>query len=339
MTTARHTYAWTSPYHGSWVEHFYRCHFHNLYGSKIITERHFRDLLETVSERPQIMLMGNFILDRAAIVGLCRAENINVTHCEDGFFPHYQTMHADPLGFCWESSLPRMIFRVCRDGPRTSAQQARRQWLAVPRGALPPGVKKPFVLWPLQLPGDRVNQCDLRVSKWDDLIQHFRDCLPRQFQLVLKEHPKGRDAVASGVAALATRLPNTILVPRQASLPTLLHEANAVAGANSTVLYEARLIHYKPTYAYARSWFTHHEELFLPIRHQTTRPLPRSDWLEHPASMRTERLDDYTDWFLAQLLARQITRQCAASDPEAFRHRVHRLSYSSFREYGEEVFD
>jgi hypothetical protein len=127
-------------------------------------------------------------------------------------------------------------------------------------------------------------------------------------------------------------------VPRETDLKTLLHGCQAVAGANSSVIYEARLMFHKPVYTYARGWFTNHSELFLPVPMRETRPLNRFDWVADNSRLRTERLDDYTDWFLAQMLARQIERERAESDPKWLKRALHRLSYGSFMKYGEEIF-
>jgi hypothetical protein len=115
-----------------------------------------------------------------------------------------------------------------------------------------------------------------------------------------------------------------------------------VAGANSSVLYEARLMHHKPAYAYSRSWFSNHPELFIPLvpsrDSAPVLPLPRLDWLECPSRVRTEALDDYTDWFLAQLLARQIDRRQFTA-PALLRKAVWRLSDHAYRAHGEAIFD
>ncbi|MCW0220562.1 MAG: hypothetical protein OJI67_19705, partial [Prosthecobacter sp.] len=332
------TYAWTCPYSSLGIEPYYGIHHGNLYGKKVVTELNFRKLLNKFPDRPEIMIMGNFIMDRAAITSLCRENAINLAHSEDGFFPHYGVSHIDPLGFCWESSLPRMVFLRATDTDRKIATESRKQWLNRPNKQLLDGIKKPFVLWPMQLIGDKVNYWDLGNVEWCQLISHFRQCLPENFQLVIKEHPRAAAADVYGLNALASELKNTILVSRRTDLASLLRNCHAVGGANSTVLYEARLMYNKPVYAYARSWFTNHEELFLPVRRQMVRPLPRLDWLEQPSSMHSERLNDYSDWFLTQLLARQINRKSAITEPHIFRSKIWKLSYQSFLKYGEDIF-
>ncbi|MEP6672376.1 MAG: hypothetical protein ABJF10_24640 [Chthoniobacter sp.] len=333
------TYCWTNPYTNGWMDHFYGRHFRNLYGGRIFTEFEFYELLMTREERPEIMLKWCFDADRAGMVSLCREHGINVTFCEDGFFPHYSTMHADPLGFCWESSLTRMVFRGVTDAQRKRARTARTAWLEKRDKELPDAVQAPFVLWPLQLVRDQVNHWDLHVSDWCELLAHFRSILPEEFQLVLKRHPLARDADLVGLEALVPTLPNTVLLPEGADLTTLLRAAHAVAGVNSSVLYEARLMHHKPTYAYGRSWFTNHTDLFLPVPRHMKRPLPRLDWLAEPARMRMEWLDDYTDWFLAQLLVRQFDHQFAEKQPVELKKKVWHLSWQSYREHGEAIFD
>jgi len=333
------SYAWTSPYQDCWPQHCYGRHFWDLYGQKIVTEKDFRKRLSTERERPEIMFMGNFVMDRASIASLCRENGINLVWGEDGFFPHYQTMHLDPAGFCWEASLSRMVFRGCSDQMRQHARAARTAWLERPAKELPECVKPPYVLWPLQLIGDKVNQWDLAVKTWDDLIAHFRECLPAEVLLVVKEHPRAKEADMQNLKDRLAELPNTVLVAMKADLHSLLKGCAAVAGANSSVLYEARLMHHKPVYAYARSWFTHHEELFMPVRRQHVRPLPRADWIERNDLIRTEPLDEYADWFLGQLLARQMRRDASVEDASHLKQWVDLLSWRSFRNHGEDVFE
>ncbi len=338
----RDTYAWASPYGNSDPRKLYSSHFRDLYERQLWSAAEFRELLASRPEWPEIMLLSNFSPDRGALVELCRERGINVTHSEDGFFPHYETQHVDPLGFCWESSLPQTVFRHCSDGQRQRAAMAREAWLRRPERELPPGVRKPFVLWPLQLLGDQVNKHDLHLRDWAPLLRDFRARLPAEFQLVLKTHPRAAAVDHAGLDVLVHELPNLLLVPRGADLTTLLRECHAVAGSNSGVLYEARLMHHKPAYAYGRSWFTGHGELFVPL----PRPpdfagapsLPHLDWLEKPARLRTERLDDYTDWFLAQLLARQIDPG-PFTEPRQYKDAVWRLSYHAYLAHGEAIFD
>jgi len=331
-------YVWCNPYINSQAER-YKHYFDDLYGKGIATEKELREKLASRPEQPDIMLLWCFCRNRAPIVSLCRERGINVCFWEDGFFPHYRTLHFDPLGFSWESSLPRMIFRGCSDPQRARARKARAEWLNKPKKDLPAGVKKPFVLWPLQLIGDQVNEWDLAVKDWTGMIAHFRACLPSEVQLVLKDHPGSREKDVAGLDALIPQLPNTVRLPKQADLTTLLRECKAAAGANSNVLTEARLMFEKPTYAYGRSWFTNHEELMQPMRMDRKGALPRWDWAEEPARMHTEHLDDYADWFLAQLLGRQLDSKIAESDPVKLKEKMWKLSYRSLMERGEEIFE
>jgi hypothetical protein len=337
--TSAPTFAHTSPYQGSWLSHVYGTHFRHLYGEKLIREADLREKILMIAERPSLMFMGNFIVDRAGIVSLCRELGINVIHCEDGFFPHYNNAHGDPLGFSWESSLTQLSFRRCVDEQRQRARSCRELWLEFAPEPLPDVIREPFVLWPLQLIGDKVNQWDLNEKSWGGLIRHFRESLPSDFQLVIKHHPRAKANDNTGLAALASEIPNTVILPGRTHLKSLLLKSSAVAGANSTVLLEARLMFQKPTYVYARGWFTNHFELFTPIhaRH-APRELNRFEFVENPALMRNERLDEYADWFLVQLLARQVDLKRGRTDPVWLKERVDHLSYNSWVKYGEEIF-
>ena len=332
------SFAFTSAHSSYWLLRQYALHHEHLYRVKVRRESEFRKLLAHYQHLPEIVLMGNFIVERASILSLCREWGVNTVHNEDGFFPHYKTAHADPLGFCWESSLSRMVFRECMPLQQQSAEQARQEWLNFQPAVLPDSVKRPFVFTPLQLIKDKVNYWDLKLKDWTGLLRELRVSLPGEIQLVIKEHPRSRSRDVAGVYELVRDLPNTVLVPPRMHLKSLLKECSAVAGANSSVLYEARLMFHKPTYAFARSWFTGHNELFMPLRIGYPRPVPRLDWVEDNSRMRTERLDAYTDWFLAQLLARQIDHGTAEREPKFFKEFVHRLSYHSYIKYGEEIF-
>ena len=93
-------------------------------------------------EPPEIVLLWNFCGDRNAILGLCRERQLNSVWWEDGFFPHYETLHFDPVGFCWESSLPGMAFVQCTPRQRRRARAARRKWLANRNRGIVRGVSK-----------------------------------------------------------------------------------------------------------------------------------------------------------------------------------------------------
>src|ERR1700732_4505365 len=152
--------SWINPFLHSQAERYKR-HFCDVYGRAIRSEADFRKNLAEVLERPEIILIWSFCAHRAAILSLCREYGVNVVWWEDGFLPHYYTLHFDPLGFCWESSLPRMIFRKCTDEQRERANFARRMWQIKPNKELPSSITKPYVLWPLQIIGRMVNEGEL----------------------------------------------------------------------------------------------------------------------------------------------------------------------------------
>jgi hypothetical protein len=290
---------------------------------------------------PEIVVIENFVHSRSVILSLCRERGINTVHTEGtGFFPHYTTLYADPLGFCWESLLTRSIFaNRCTSAQRARAYVARREWLNFKKETLPANVRKPFVLWPLQLIRDRVNKFDLNMKTWTPLLKHFRSCLPSDFQLVIKNHPRSRKSDLSGVHELVREMPNTIFVSKKVHLKSLLDNCSGLGGANSTVLYEGRLMFSKPVYVYAKGWFTNHEKLFFPISHlQQPCLLPYIESIGDNNKIRTSNMDEYVDWFLAQLLARQITYVDAVTD-KGIKDKLYKLSYKAFVAYGEEIFN
>lgn len=332
------TFGHSSPYGGCWLEHFYRSRVPNLYGTKIRSERNFHELIDFKGGAPELWIEGNFTGARHGIKSMCDQWGINRISSEDGFFPHYSTLHADPLGFCWESSLCKMVFRQCADHQRQAARDARREWLTFDPQELPATLKRPYVLWPLQLLGDNVNRWDLGLSSWMEVMRHFRTSLPREFCLVIKHHPRSRPQDFHGVEELMQELPNCCLLERDVPLKSLLNECVAVAGVNSTVLTEARMMFSKPTYAYGRSWFSMHPQLVIPLNHRLPpQILPRIDRLV-PGYLWSEWDKEYADWYLYQLLVRQTSHVSARDDWDQLRSFVDRLSYRSFQRYGEEVF-
>ncbi len=333
------SFAHSSPFRGSWLERLYRGVAPCVYPVKIRSDLEFSELIETYRVFPELLIESNFIPGRFGVHALCRELGINRITSEDGFFPHYLTIHADPVGFCWESSLSKMSFWRCTDKQRRAARHARADWLQFEIRELPDCVQPPFVLWPLQLIGDNVNRWDAFFPSWIEVIRHFRACLPSEFQLILKHHPRAKAQDFAGIEELVSELPNTCLIDDGADLKTLLSRCAAVAGVNSTVLTEARVMFLKPVYAYGRSWYSSHDALITPMNHRTPTRLPECfEHVVHPEKQ-DEWLRDYVDWYLYQLLSRQLSRKVAESDPAYLKRFVDRLSYHSFLRYGEAIFD
>ena len=332
------SFAWCSPFSGDWLGPIHGEHFENLFGEKFHRGKDFIERIKKINFLPERVLINSFVGERFSIVSLCRELNVTTAYGESGFFPHNGTMHLDPLGFAWESSLSRMIFRSATQNQRESARRAREEWMTFEKKELPQEIKKPFVLWATQLIKDKVNTSDLNVKEWGSMITHFRQSLPEDYQLVIKPHPLGPE-FSLDFLELMKGLKNVIVLPKKIDLKTLLFESSGVAGANSSVLYEARLMFQKPVYAYARSWLTNHEELFVPVQ-LSSKPggLFRIDYLANDEMVKNERLNEYSDWFLANLLSRQIRTTFSKTNPKAFKDFVLRVSFNSYQKYGEEIF-
>ncbi len=336
------SFAYTSPYQSCWLVDYYRMIGSDLYRKKVVRESDFVHLLDEVDGLPELMIMGNFVADRAGILSRCRRLGIDTVHGEDGFFPHYETMHADPLGFAWESSLARTDFIGVSESSKTKAAHFRSQYLQArgqPRIHLATIIQKPYVLWPLQLIGDKVNTWGLNLTEWVPLLKHFRACLPTEFELVVKPHPRSRGRDLNGVGDLIAKTVGLTLVPTGIELHDLLANCSGVAGANSSVLYEARLLYDKPTYAYAGGWFSGHQSLIFPSWIQEApRELASVELLVN-SNLRTDYDDDYRDWFLAQLLSRQFSIAEAKDDPDKFGQWLKTRTYKAWISSGRSLFD
>lgn len=119
-------YAFTSPYGGCPTSRAYEaCGGLPAWTRKVKSERHLRKLLRSDGQRPDLLIMNNFIVERFGVEAICREVECDLVHTEDGFLPHYGYIHLDPVGFCWESSLSRMTFRACT--PILAATQVRQR--------------------------------------------------------------------------------------------------------------------------------------------------------------------------------------------------------------------
>ena len=180
------TFGFTHPRHLQ--EHYEHAGGKNLYGRAV---RSASDLERLVDSRGSIglLIVGNLLKDSSDLVRLCDERGIDRVFGEFGWFPHYATEHADPLGYAWDSSLCSLRFTRLTATQRKKAIESRERFLARPCGPLPEGVRPPFVLWPLQLLADRVNRYDLDAPDWYDFLLWTRQIVPAKYQLVIKHHP------------------------------------------------------------------------------------------------------------------------------------------------------
>ena len=304
----------------------------NIYQRAVRSAKDFVQLSRT-SGHPDLLMIGNLLDGSKELADFCDQHGIDRVYGEFGWFPHYQTVHADPLGFAWESSLCRMEFTRLTACQRAEALRFRQQALSRPnKERLPNGVRIPFVLWPLQLIGDRVNKFDLNLADWYDVLLWTRQIIPANYQLVIKDHPI--PSVQSRIEWVGF-LPDTILLDRTASLRALIENCAGVIGCNSTVLLESRLLYQKPTWAYGRSWYTGHPDLIFPV--QRGGRLPHQEMLGKPID--DSWALDYGDWFLRQLLSRQYSFGEAKKDPEAFLRWFQRRSFTAFAAVGDDTFN
>ena len=220
-----------------------------------------------------------------------------------------------------------MKFEKCSDRHRKIAKKIIKQFNTF-EDELHPKIKKPFFLWPDQLLWDNTNKCGLNLKEWSILIKHFRQCLPDDIQLVIKIHPRSKYNKYVYLYKLPDILKNIVVI-KDVSLNSLLIHCVGVAGANSTVLYESRLIYNKPTYVYAKSWFTNHEQIFYPINY-TNKPQQITIFNSKAINK------NYIRWFLYQLIIRRILiSDCKNKN---MIKKMLFLCKDNFTKYGEEIF-
>jgi len=284
-------------------------------------------ITDCLSNKVDMINIFNFVYNRKVIADLCQSRKIKLTYSEVGFFPHYDSFCFDPLGFCWESSLTKMQFFTCSQRQCDVATRIIQKY-RIEDNSLPEKIKHPFFLWPAQTISDQVNAHGLRCKTWTKLIVHFRSCLPSEIQLVIKIHPRSQWIRHKHLYALQKRLNNTVVV-NQVSLNALLYNCVGVVGANSTVLYKGRLIYDKPTYVYAKSWFTGHDSLFFPISTEQKSAEIQKFKIQ-------KEYEEYVKWFLYQLIVRQILRSDCKK--ERMIQKMSLLSSYNYYKYGEEIF-
>jgi hypothetical protein len=329
-------FIWTSAYGGCWPE---KC-LHKAGHDKVTSSktRTVEELRSVASKKDvDLLVMGNFIADRHMIKAEALRLGIDVIHGEDGFIPHYSTLHVDPMGFCWESSLPLTLFREdnVTDSDRKILETSLEAYRDTVKSDLYKG--KQYVLLPLQLLGDRVNRFGLGISgSWLSVIKHARACVPANVDIVVKPHPRGK---ASGMASTKKWIETqaNVHLDTRRELYTLMHFSRGVIGMNSTVLTEARIMMNKPVWAYAPSWYTNHTQLVYPLDFkQPPRTLPFVEELETGCPT-GEYMDEYRLWYLKQLLSRQYTQKVQHSR-EDYRKWVLKRTYSSYKQHGESIF-
>jgi len=303
----------------------------NLYRRAVRNARDLADLTQKVG-LPDLLLIGNLLETSKELAEFCSENGVNRVYGEFGWFPHYTTVHADPVGYAWNSSLCQTKFSGITKKQRARVSAFRNEQLSAPTNSLPECVQNPFVFWPLQVIGDRVNKHDMNLPDWFEVLLWTRQIVPAAYQLVIKDHPVQN---ADSRMRLYTCLPNTLFLDRSAPLRPLIENSAGVIGCSSTVLLESRLLFRKPTWAYGRSWYTGHPDLIFQIR--LSERLPKLELLGK--CITDPWLLDYGDWFLWQLLARQYSTEQARREPAAFLRWIDRRSYHSYLRLGDDAFE
>jgi hypothetical protein len=178
----------------------------------------------------------------------CGKHNLPIITYEDGFIPHYNGLHFDRKGFCWDSSFPHENISKYPDKEENfniSSYDMKK----------PIDVEKPFVFVPLQMLGDSVILHGSDISSWDSFVRKVREDVPSKYDLVVKNHPMEK-------AKYESRDPSVHVI--DSGLGWAITESEFVVGVNSGVLYESAFIFDKPVYYYGKSWYDRHPEVCRP---------------------------------------------------------------------------
>jgi len=208
------------------------------------------------------LIVKNLIFNNASIysertINYAKDNNIKVSSHEQGWFPHYQTLHFDPLGFSSHSLLAKSRLDnidINIDKIKDIIKNYKNTF-AVNENIFK--LNKPYILLITQHTGDATIQHDYNdFESWQKIID-FADKIKKKNELlVIKINPqnvKSKDVMI---------LPHgSIAIQNKCFNNDLLANANAVIGVNSTMLYEASLLYDKPVIALGDSWFNCHPEV------------------------------------------------------------------------------
>ena len=112
-------YLLTSPYNISWLDKTL---------SKSLRRGKKANYLKDMGDcKEELLIMTNVVRQQHTMRAHAIRKGMDIIHTEDGFVPHYQTMHVDPLGFCWDSSLTKMTFRKLEAPAEKSSQGCYRE--------------------------------------------------------------------------------------------------------------------------------------------------------------------------------------------------------------------
>ncbi len=181
---------------------------------------------------------------------------------EQGWFPHYQTLHCDPLGFSSKSLLAKTrLGDIEIDLEKISNEITNyKKNYAKPEGIFK--IDKPYVLLIFQHTGDATIKHDYKDFKsWQKIIDFADKVRGKGKTLVVKVNPQNVNSKEK------IQLPhNSIAIQNKFFNNDLLMNAKVVIGVNSTMLYEASIIYNKPVLALGSSWFDCHPEVVQKVK-------------------------------------------------------------------------
>jgi SAM-dependent methyltransferase len=244
-----------------------------------------------------VVLMNNISDWERQLRTECRKEKIPVITFEDGFIPHYTSLHFDYRGFCWDSSFPDKNIKLYDD--------VQEDFSHVKYDMTPPiEINKPFVFVPLQTLGDSVILHGSDIKNWEEFVNKVRGEVSEKYDLVVKNHPREHTKYVS-------RREDIKVI--NSGLGWAIKECEFVVGVNSGVLYESSIIFNKPVYYYGRSWYDKHPEVCVPARGKLESYEVTRDMIEYRRRfwqmMKSHQLDyskEFDDQRLLSLISQEL---------------------------------
>ena len=245
----------------------------------------------------QTVMMNNCSDWEPKMRTFCKKKEIPIITYEDGFIPHYTSLHFDRRGFCWESSFP--FENISKYPDKEDNFNMSKYDMECPSVKL----SKSFVFVPLQMLGDSVILHGSDVKSWDKFVERVRGDVPEEYELVVKNHPRERTKYESNDPSIHVI---------DSGLGWAINNCEFVVGVNSGVLYESAIVFDKPVYYYGKSWYDRHPEICRPARGKLETYAINNDITTYRRKfwqfMKSKQLD-YSNGFDDKRLLKLISRE------------------------------
>ena len=203
------------------------------------------------------LIFNNATIYTKDLIDYCKEHDIRISSHEQGWFPHYSTLHFDPLGFSSRSLLAQSRLDNLDIDIEKVQQQIEKYKNKFCQEKNIFDFKKKYILLIFQYTYDAtvVNGYEDFIS-WQKIVDFAYGLKEREEFLIIKVNPQNVKTIDGIVLP-----PDSIAIQTKIFNNYLLKNAKAVVGINSTMLYEASLLYDKPVIALGNSWFDCHPEV------------------------------------------------------------------------------